>query len=157
MPKIVCRDVMELNATPEQILDFVLTAERIADYFPDVIDCGTFEQGKAVWCSGKSGVSLLELDESQSTPTMVVTKVYNALGLKPPYTQEAIKARPFMTMVEDWEVEAIEGGTRLTKTWRDVVKHKMKWLPMGMMIRRTAKKERADLIAGWNRAAQQST
>ena len=66
---------------------------------------------------------------------------------------EAIQADPFMTMVEDWEVEASEGGTRLSKTWRNMVMHKMKWLPMGLLIRRTAKAEHQKLVDGWNKAA----
>ena len=51
MAKITHRDIMLLNAAPELVREFIMTPERIADYFPDVIDCGAFEAGKSIWCS----------------------------------------------------------------------------------------------------------
>ena len=153
MAKIIHRDIMLLNAAPELVREFIMTPERIADYFPDVIDCGAFEVGKSIWCSGKAGVSLLEIIEEETTAWKLTMTVVNATKVATPYTAEAIKANPFMTMVEDWEIESKDGGTQLTKTWRDIVKHKMKWLPMGLMIRITAKREHQRLVDGWNKAA----
>ena len=153
MNMIVHRDVMQLDAAPKRVREFIKTPERIADYFPHVIDCGTFEAGKSIWCSSKTGVSLLEFVEEETTQWKLTMNVVNASKMAVPYTAEAIKANPFMTMVEDWEIEANDGGTRLTKTWRNVVKHKMKWLPMGLLIRMTAKGEHQKLVDGWNKAA----
>jgi carbon monoxide dehydrogenase subunit G len=153
MTRIVHRDVMQLTAAPEQVREFIMTPERIADYFPGVIDCGTFDAGKSIWCSSKTGVSLLEFVEEETTQWKLTMTVVNASKMATPYTAEAIKANPFMTMVEDWEIEARDGGTRLTKTWRNVVKHKMKWLPMNLLIRRTAKGEHQKLVDSWNKAA----
>ena len=153
MTSIVHRDVLQLDATPEQVREFIQTPERIADYFPHVIDCGTFRAGKSIWCSSTTGVSLLEFVEAETTRWKLTMNVVNAGRMAAPYTAAAIKANPFMSMVEDWEIEASDGGTRLTKTWRNVVKHKMKWLPMGLLIRRTAKDERQKLVDGWNKAA----
>jgi carbon monoxide dehydrogenase subunit G len=153
MTRIVHRDVMQLTAAPEQVREFIMTPERIADYFPGVIDCGTFDAGKSIWCSSKTGVSLLEFVEEECTQWKLTMAVVNASKMATPYTAEAIKANPFMTMVEDWEIEARDGGTRLTKTWRNVVKHKMKWLPMNLLIRRTAKGEHQKLVDSWNKAA----
>jgi carbon monoxide dehydrogenase subunit G len=153
MTRIVHRDVMQLTAAPEQVREFIMTPERIADYFPGVIDCGTFDAGKSIWCSSKTGVSLLEFVEEECTQWKLTMAVVNASKMATPYTAEAIKANPFMTMVEDWEIEARDGGTRLTKTWRNVVKHKMKWLPMNLLIRRTAKAEHQKLVDSWNKAA----
>lgn len=153
MTRIVHRDVMQLNVAPERVREFIMTPERIADYFPDVIDCGTFEAGKSIWCSSKTGVSLLEFVEAETTQWKLTMNVVNASKMAAPYTVEAIKANPFMTMVEDWEIEASDDGTRLTKTWRNVVKHKMKWLPMNLLIRRTAKAEHQILVDSWNKAA----
>ena len=156
MTKIVHRDVMQISATPVQVRQFIMTPERIADYFPGVIDCGTFEVGKSIWCSAKTGVSLLELAEAETTEWKLTMNIVNASRMPEPYSVEAIKADPFMTMVEDWQIEANDGGTRLTKTWRNVVKHKMKWVPMGLLIRKTAKAEHQVLIDSWNKAATQS-
>jgi carbon monoxide dehydrogenase subunit G len=153
MAGITHRDIMQLSAAPERVREFIMTPERIADYFPGVIDYGVFEAGKSLWCSDKTGVSLLEIIEEETTEWKITMRVVNANKVTAPYTVEAIKANPFMTMVEDWEIEAKDGGTQLTKTWRDVVMHKMKWLPMGLLIRRTAKSEHQKLIDGWNKAA----
>ena len=153
MSGIVHRDEMQLEGAPERVREFILTPERIADYFPHVVDCGTFEQGKSIWCSSKVGVTLLESVEAETTQWKLTLNIVNTGRIAAPYTAEAIKANPFMSMVEDWEVEANEGGTRLTKTWRDVVQHKMKWVPMGLLIRRTAKAEHQKLVDGWNKAA----
>jgi hypothetical protein len=154
--KTVYQDVMQLDVAPEQVREFIMTAERIADNFPNVIDYGTFETGKRIWCSGKSGVSLLELIEEESTDKKLTMTVVSANTVKPPYTAEAIRAKPLVTMVEDWEIEANAGGTRLTKSWRKVEKHKMKWLPMKLLIRLTARAEHQKLIDGWNKAATEA-
>ena len=153
MSSIVCRDVMQLSASPSQVRRFIMDPQRIADYYPGVLDFGTFTAGKAIWCSGKAGVSLLALSESESTSSKLVLTVISSRSVRKPYTIEGIKADPFLSMVEDWEIAAQDGGTLLTKTWRDVVKHKMKWLPMNLIIRRTARAEHQKLIDAWNKAA----
>jgi len=154
MSRITHRDVMQLSAAPSQVRQFIMDPQRIADYFPDVLDYGTFAAGKAIWCSGKTGVTLLALNESESTESKLVMTVITNRSLRKPYTIEGIKADPFLSMVEDWEIEAKDGGTLLTKTWRDVVKHKMKWLPMSFIIRRTARAEHQKLIDAWDKTAQ---
>ena len=153
MNKIVHRDVLQLDVAPEQVREFIMTPERIADYFPGVIDCGVFETGKSIWCSAKSGVCLLELVGEESSDLKVTMNVITARKVAQPYCAEAIKANAFMSMVEDWVIEANGGGTQLTKIWRDVVMHKMKWFPMAMMIRWTTKGEHQKLVDGWNNAA----
>jgi len=153
MKNIVHRDVLQLDVAPEQVREFIMRPERIADYFPGVIDNGTFEAGKSIWCSSRAGVCLLELVEEECTEWKLTMNVINASKMAQPYSAEAIKARPFMTMVEDWEIEAKDGGTQLTKIWRDVVQHKMKWVPMGLLIRMTTKGEHKKLVNGWNKAA----
>ena len=154
MSRLIHRDVMQLDVAPERVREFIMTPERIADYFPGVIDCGTFETGKSIWCSAKTGVSLLQLIEEETTQWKLTMRVVNASKIATPYTVEDIERNTFMTMVEDWEIEASDGGTRLTKTWRNVVMHKMKWLPMGFLIRRTAKSEHKKLVDSWNKASE---
>lgn len=154
MSKITHRDVMQLGASPAQVREFIMDPQRIADYFPSVIDFGTFEAGRAIWCRGKSGISLLELIESECNDSRLTMNVVTSTKAIKPYTIDGIKADPLMTMIEDWEIEASDGGTRLTKTWRNVVMHKMKWLPMGFIIRRTAKAEHGKIVSAWNKAAQ---
>ena len=38
MSNIIHEDVMIIDASPEQVRQFIMTPERIADYYPDVID-----------------------------------------------------------------------------------------------------------------------
>lgn len=151
---IVHREVIELEATPEQVREFIVTPERILDYYPGPIEGGIIEAGSAIYCRGKSGVSLLEIDHSASDDRVLVVKVSTASKLAPPYTAERIRSASFFTMIEDWELEPIERGTRLGKTWRDITQRKMKFLPMRWIVRRGAKAETTELKAAWERAAK---
>ena len=153
--KIVHREVIHLDASPVQVRAFVLTPERILDYYPGGFDCGVFEAGQSFYCRGKSGVSLLELDKAQSNESTCVLKVTTSLKAKPPYDRQKILDQAFFTMYEDWQIEADGVGTRLTKTWRDVQKHQLRFMPMGLIVRRSAKAETAVLQRAWNDAAME--
>ena len=59
----------------------------------------------------------------------------------------------FFTMIEDWKLEEISQGTRLTKSWRDIHKQKMKFLPMGLIVRKSARAESRKLKAAWDKLA----
>jgi hypothetical protein len=56
-------------------------------------------------------------------------------------------------MIEDWALAETDQGTRLTKTWRDIKKEKLKFMLMGMIVRRSAIKESEKLRLGWNQKA----
>lgn len=152
--KIIHREVIHLDATPDQVRSFVLTPERILDYYPGGFDCGVFEAGQSFYCRGKSGVSLLELDPSASDDVTRVIKVTTSLKAKPPYTAQGIRDQVFFTMYEDWQIEPDGAGTRLTKTWRDLEKHQLRIMPMGFIVKRSAKGETAVLKQAWDEAAQ---
>jgi hypothetical protein len=152
---LVMREVMELQATPAQVREFIVTPERILDYYqPDPVEAGLFEAGRSLWCRGESGVCLLEVDEDASTDTRLVILVTMAMGLEPPYTPEAIKAAAMFTMYEDWETHPSGDGTTLTKIWRDVTPTTDLGFPLEDAIRETAKTETAPLIERWNAAAR---
>lgn len=153
-PNIVHREVMELHATPAQVREFILTPERILDYFPAPLDGGVLEPGKAIYCRGEMGTSMLELIESESSETLVVVKVTTALGLDPPYTRERIEASSTFTMIEDWALEATASGTTLTKTWRDVSAEGPEPFPLADAVREGATHESPQLVEGWNEAAR---
>lgn len=151
---IVHQEVIELQANPQQVRDFIMTPERILDYYPSAIEGAVVEVGASLYCRGKAGVSLLEVIPSESTDQLVVVKVTTANGLKPPYTAERIRGETFFTMMEDWKLEAFNGGTRLTKIWRDIHKVKLKFLPMGYIVRKSAKAETEVLKAAWDLAVK---
>ncbi len=153
-PIIVHREVVPLLADPETVRDFIMTPDRILDYYPAAIDGGILEPGSSIYCRGKSGISLLEVDPSESDHRHLVVKVTTATALDPPFTAERIKAATFFTMVEDWELEPAEPGTRLTKTWRDIRKSRLRFLPMRFIVRRSARAETPKLRAAWDEAAQ---
>ena len=138
---IVHTEVIELQASPEKVREFIMTPERILDYYPDPIEGGIIEPCVSIYCRGKAGVSLLEIIPSESNETLLVLKVTTATNVKPPYTEERIKASIFFTMTEDWKLEETTQGTRLTKSWRDIHKQKMKFLPMRFIVRKSAKEE----------------
>lgn len=150
---IVHREVIELQATPEQVREFIMMPQRILDYYPSSIEGGVIQQGRKIYCRGKAGISLLEVVPEQSNEQLLVIKVTTASNIKPPFSEERIQAARFFTMYEDWQIERTAQGTRLTKTWRDIEKHKMKYLPMSRIVRRSAKEESPELKASWDRAA----
>ena len=150
---VVHREVMPLQASAEQIRQFIMTPQRILDYYPSPLDGGILEAGRMIYCRGKSSVSLLELLEADSSPTKLVVKVTVANKLEPPYSKARIEHSPFFVMTEDWQIEEVEGGAVLTKTWRDLQQYKMRLLPMKFIVRASAKAESKKLTAAWNAAA----
>jgi len=147
-------EVMQLLATPAQVREFVLTPERILDYYPDPVEGGVFQAGKAIFCRGALGVSMLELIEAESNDTLVVVRVTTAIGLEAPYTRERIEAHATFSMIEDWALAESDAGTTLTKTWRDVQASGPEPFPLADAVRQGAIHESQALIQGWNAAAQ---
>jgi hypothetical protein len=152
---IVHTEVIELKVTPAQVRKFIMTPQRILDYYPSPIEGGVIEPGSKIYCRGKAGVSLLETVPEDSSNERLVVKVTTATGIKAPFTESRIRSAQFFTMVEDWQLEETAQGTRLTKTWRNMVKHQMKYLPMKMIVRRSAKAESGELQVAWDRAARE--
>jgi hypothetical protein len=145
---------MELRATPVQVLGFVMTPERVLDYYPDPIEGGVFEDGRLIWCRGAIGVSMLERVDDESSGDCLVVLVTTAAGLEPPYTPESVRAEATFTMVEDWAVAATNDGTTLTNSWRDV--RTVVDFPFSIedAVRETAKGESRALVDKWNAAAR---
>ena len=152
-PDIVHTEIMELEASPAQVREFILTPERILDYFPSPVEGGILEAGEAIWWRGEMGTSMLERLPEASDDTLVVIKVTTALGLEAPYTRARIEASQTFTMVEDWSLAPNGDGTTLTKTWRDVAAEGPEPFPLADAVREGAIHESAALIAGWNAAA----
>jgi hypothetical protein len=136
---------------------FIMTPERILDYYPAPIEGGVFEPGRSFWCRGELGVSMLERVEEECSDDCLVILVTTAIGLEPPYTPEAIKAATTFTMVEDWALAATPDGTTLTKTWRDIHAAEDPPFPLEDAVRETAKGESGVLVERWNAAARADT
>jgi hypothetical protein len=151
---LVHREVMELRATPAQVREFIMTPERILDYYPAPLEGGVFAAGRSIWCRGEMGVSMLERVEAESGDDCVVVLVTTAVGLEPPYTPDAIEAATTFTMVEDWALAAGPNGTILTKTWRDIRTSGDAPFPIEDAVRETAKGESGSLVERWNAAAR---
>jgi len=150
---IVHTEVMQLRATPDQVREFILTPDRILDYFPQPVEGGVIEPGQAIWCRGEMGVSMLELVPEETTDAMVVIKVSTAFGLEAPFTRARIEENTVFTMIEDWALEGTTEGTRLTKSWRDVASKGPEPFPIADAVKEGAIHESAQLVAGWNAAA----
>ncbi|MGI9294943.1 MAG: hypothetical protein ACR2PS_13235 [Pseudomonadales bacterium] len=151
---IVHREVLHLRASPAQVRQFIMTPERILDYYPSPIEGGVIEPGRSIFCRGKSGVSLLEIVAAESSEHHIVVRVTTATKVESPVTKARILDSAFFTMTEDWELEETDSGTTLTKTWRDINQKKWKLLPMRIIVRSSAKGESKKLVAAWNNAAQ---
>jgi hypothetical protein len=148
----VHREVMALAVAPDRVREFVMTPERILDYYPEPIEGGVFEAGRAIWCRGGMGVSMLErLDDS--TDDCLVVLVTTAVGLVPPYSPEAIRDAATFTMVEEWAVVPEGAGSMLTKTWRDVLAGGEPAPPLADIVQEAAKGESGALVSRWNAAA----
>lgn len=144
---------LKLNA--KQVREFIMTPERILDYYPQGIESFVVKPQQSIICRGTGGASLLELiNESENTTTIKVT---SALLFKPPFTAERIKAQCLFTMIEDWQVDEHDEGCMLTKVWRDIEKHRLRFLPMAWIVRNTAKKESSKLQNSWNSVVNIST
>jgi len=143
---------MQLKASPDVVRQFITTPERILDYYPSPISCGVLEENRSFFCQGKSGISLLELQNSSEKDSSSVTlKVSTATPFEGEITEARIMQNLFFIMFEDWQLQAVDGGTRLSKTWRDIEKKKMRFLPLGLIVRFSAKAESGKLISAWDR------
>lgn len=151
---IVHTETIELLASPSQVREFIMTPQRILDYYPSPIEGGVIEPNSKIFCRGRPGVSMLAIVHHESNEDCIVVEVTAATGIDPPFTESRIRSARFFTMLEDWHLEETSQGTRLTKTWRDIVKYKMKFLPLGMIVRRAAITESKELRLAWNQAAQ---
>ena len=78
---LVHTEVMQLRATPDQVRGFILTPERILDYFPQPVEGGVLEPGKAIYCRGEMGTSMLALVDAESTEDLVVVEVTLVVGI----------------------------------------------------------------------------
>jgi hypothetical protein len=155
-PGVIHVETMELEAKPSQVREFILTPERILDYYPQPVEGGVLEAGQAFFCRGEMGVSLLERDEQQSTDRCTVLKVTTAIGHAGPCTREAIESNSTFSMIEDWDLAESDTGTTLTKIWRDIVTEGPEPFPIVDAVREGAIHETETLIRAWNAAARES-
>jgi len=146
-------DVMQVQASIDQVRSFITDPERIADYFPNVQSYGEFVPNESLWFVDKFAATLLEYPPELRTDKKIVMQVTTNNNKSSARSPDEIKAAPLLSLTEDWELEETDNGTQITKIWHSVELHKMKWFPMGWLIRRTAKTEHDILINAWNAAA----
>lgn len=151
--KIAHSEVLMLNISTAQARQFIMTPERILDYYPGATGCGTLEEGKKIFCHNDGVISLLER-MSGGGENPVVIKVTSAGLMEAPITEEKIAANAFFVMFEDWLLDEDGAGTRLTKTWRDISCSQPDLPSMDAVVKESAIEEGASLVAGWNAAAQ---
>lgn len=152
--KMIHQEVVLFTAPPEFIRTCISTPERIMDYYPSPLSCSVVEPNRSMICRGRSGVSLLEITSDHTDDQGVIhieLEVVSALLWKPPYTAERVREKGFFSMKEDWVLEPLGAGTRLTKTWRDIEKHKWPLLPMAYLVRKTAKGESKKIQTLWDK------
>ena len=155
MSTIITNHTYQIAAPLELVSQFILTPERILDYSPKPIEGGVFKEGEMIWIWLNTGVTLIERTTLLSDQNKITTRVTVSDLKNAPRSADEIKSNALMTLYEDWVLTVIENGTEIEKSWRDLIKHKNTWLPMGMMIRTSVKNDGARLVPAWNKAAQQ--
>ena len=154
---LIHREVMHLIASPEQVKAFIMTPERILDYYPSPVGGGVLEPGQAFYCQGEMGVSMLERipgEGAEPNDDLFILKVTTAIGLEAPFTRERIEANATFTMFEDWALQENGTGTTLTKSWRDIASVGPEPFPLAETIKQSAIHESPQLVEAWNLAAR---
>jgi hypothetical protein len=141
------KEVIRIRATPEEVRQCILSANRILQYYPMGNASGDLEPGRSFYCKGRLGVSLFEI--LRSDPDYILLKVHNATACNEPYTAERLKQAAFFSMLEDWHLEDDAGNTKLTRLWRDFEQHSMKMLPIRLLVQLTAKLESLAIKKHW--------
>lgn len=156
MSSIITKDTYQISATVEQVKEFILTPERILDYYPSPIEGGVFVEGRSIWIRLKSGVTAMELVSDKLNPHMMTVLLHISSLQEPPADIKEVKAKALMTFYEDWLLIPNDKGTQINKQWRDLTKHKNKWLPIKAMIQNTVKEYGEKIEHAWNAAAENS-
>lgn len=141
------KEVIPIRATPEEVRNCVLSADRILQYYPLGIESGELEPGRSFYCKGRLGISLFEI--LQSDANYILLEVHNATACDPPYTPERLKRAAFFSMLEDWYIEPDTGGTRLTRLWRRIEQRGMRAVPMRLMVQLAARLESRAIRKHW--------
>jgi len=151
--KIICQETLIIDAPSNKVREFIKTPERILDYYPGAKEGGVLEAGRYFYCQGGSGISLLEIITDK--PQQVYLKVWTAMSCPKPFSVESIKANAFFIMEEDWKLEAQGNKTQLSKSWLNLEKIKLRFLPMAWIIRRSVKKESQLMAQKWAAVTKQ--
>ncbi|MBW2588948.1 MAG: hypothetical protein JRD92_18750 [Deltaproteobacteria bacterium] len=141
------REVIPIRASTEEVRQCILSARRILQYYPMGNGSGDIEPGRSFYCKGRLGVSLFEI--VRSDPDHIVLEVHNATACDAPYTAERLKQAAFFSMLEDWHLEDDAGNTKLTRLWRDFEQHRLKMIPVKLLVQLTAKLESRAIKKHW--------
>ena len=151
---VAYQDILPLAVPPALAREFIMAPDRILDYFPEGLGGGVIEPGQSIYCYSEAVVSLLEMVASDIDNVVTIKVTTAAKTAEPPFTEEQIKTAAFFTMYEDWQLDATDTGTRLTKTWRNIETLQPDMPPMDEIVRESAKEEGAKLVTGWNKAGK---
>lgn len=144
---LVAQETILLNTSIETVRSFIKTPARILDYYPAGNDCGELESNRYFYCKGVGGISLLEITKDE--PEHVCLKVWTAVYCRKPYTVENLKKNAFFIMSEDWRMESKNDQTQLIKSWLNLKKIKLRFLPMAWIVRNSIKKESQLMAEKW--------
>jgi len=154
MSSIILQKVYEINAPVEVVRSFIYSAERARDGIANATVSGILEEGKAFYAGTDHAVTLYEIIENETTDTKITRRNTLSFGAPKPYTIEGIKRNASSEFIEVLELQAAGDATKLIRTWRDLVKHKRKWMPIGMFMRNAERFDAPQMIEAWNAAAK---
>lgn len=154
---ITHQDVIQLSVPAQDVRQFLRDPVRMSEYYPDLEEYGNFKEGISYWCRGSAGVSLFEILEERCTDTMVSMLVTTSARVQKPYTPEAIKVAPTVSMLEDWDVIPTSNGCQITKTWLDLKSYDEDAMPLEKLIKiipLVAMEEHKKIVTSWNKVSR---
>mmetsp|Transcript_14801 Transcript_14801/g.27844 ORF Transcript_14801/g.27844 Transcript_14801/m.27844 type:complete len:154 (+) Transcript_14801:104-565(+) len=143
--QILYEGTTDIPATVSEVSRWITDPEKILLYAPSPIE-GKRLEGEKLWIRLKTGVSLIEKTnvEEKGDKVVITVKVTASTFTNTPTSEEEITDHSLMSFFEDWHLEPstiLENGTRIVKVWRDIEKHKLRWLPLGWLVIQSAKKD----------------
>ncbi len=148
----VAEESISLNIPSDIVRRYIQTPERILDYYPGGRECGRVDQEGYFYCRGDNGISLLQVTEDK--PDYVALRVWTSTSCQQPYTVAALQARAFFVMDEGWILRANGQRTELIRTWGNLHKIRLRFLPIAWMIRRTVGEESQQIAHRWEQQAR---
>lgn len=139
-------------AAPADIIkSYILTPERIMDYFPAARKAYALAPGKCI-ISAWNGATLLETREISSDGLTLQMEVSSALIFFPPFTAQKIQQQALFSMTEIWQLTPLPQGCQLKKSWGNIKQNRLTFIPIKKAVVNSAIKEEAALVNGWDMA-----
>ncbi|CAA0079664.1 Uncharacterised protein [BD1-7 clade bacterium] len=152
---LIYRDTFHLQASAAEIESFITAPEKVLAYYPLPRFTDVIEPGQSLIVSGWTGASLIEIipvpanHQDTNSRQTIALRVSSALVFRHPITVEKIRQNAFFIMDEVLTLSPEKDHTIMEKAWINPQQPRLKWLPMPLFVRFTAKSEHAKITRHW--------